>query len=707
MIGAYAYGSERDLEELSQELEDPQQALELSPDDNIPGDEIPRTLVQVFARSFDALSHDAQQLFTALAAFATAEFGRRAALALGTALGLADPREATDLLVRRALVGASVNHSIPEQGDRERRALHPLTRAFATHKFGLWPQERQDIVHHALASFYATYAASLTGLSERVLEFDEVNINGKLEWACNQEQNELVVRLCMCMRDFWRNGGRRTTSLTYLPLGIDAAEKLAKVTHKRADSLAQAALAYAYGQVFFQIGKPDEAAKFYMGSLTIYQTVGETPYQTVKDRSEVRDKEGVIRAAFSRLSLSMGHMEEAKRYCQQALAIHRETKNRTEEGVDLSSFAQIAIDCGQLGSAEGYLQQAQQVDPNRLHGRGRRIDCLEWGRIAMARKRLDEAEHYFQEALEISQNQSGKEKEMDRRGEAASLSCLGQVALERCQLEKAKQLLQQALAIHREVQDREGEGVVLSRLAHLAEAQDELENAEKQYQASLDIFRTAQLGRLIPNALLEFGRFLIERRGRQEEGCSMLLQAAQLYDNMGIHSTEMDLPSKQKAQEIAQRLGCSWQGTKKSKTTQSGVSYEVVLSFAGEDREYVDKVADFLRKSGVKVFYDKYEEVELWGKDLSEFLGKVYGESARYCVMFISKHYADKVWTNHEKRHALARALNEKKEYILPARFDQTSIEGLSTTVAYVDLSRKAPYELGEMILLKLRETGY
>lgn len=42
--------------------------------------------------------------------------------------------------------------------------------------------------------------------------------------------------------------------------------------------------------------------------------------------------------------------------------------------------------------------------------------------------------------------------------------------------------------------------------------------------------------------------------------------------------------------------------------------YDIALSFAGEDREYVDIVANTLHQLGVKVFYDKYEEADLWGR---------------------------------------------------------------------------------------------
>jgi hypothetical protein len=50
---------------------------------------------------------------------------------------------------------------------------------------------------------------------------------------------------------------------------------------------------------------------------------------------------------------------------------------------------------------------------------------------------------------------------------------------------------------------------------------------------------------------------------------------------------------------------------------EGGSHYEVVLSFAGEEREYVEEVAQILAASGVLVFYDKFERATLWGKDLS------------------------------------------------------------------------------------------
>jgi hypothetical protein len=130
--------------------------------------------------------------------------------------------------------------------------------------------------------------------------------------------------------------------------------------------------------------------------------------------------------------------------------------------------------------------------------------------------------------------------------------------------------------------------------------------------------------------------------------------------------------------------------------------YDVVLSFAGEDREYVERVAEFLEKHGVIAFYDKYEPATLWGKDLVEHFDRVYRKQGRFCIMFVSRYYAEKMWTRHERRSALARALEERVEYVLPARFDDTEIPGLQPTIAYQDLRNLTPEQLGELILQKL-----
>jgi hypothetical protein len=134
-------------------------------------------------------------------------------------------------------------------------------------------------------------------------------------------------------------------------------------------------------------------------------------------------------------------------------------------------------------------------------------------------------------------------------------------------------------------------------------------------------------------------------------------------------------------------------------------AYDVCLSFAGEDRAYVEAVAAELCDRGISVFYDKYEEAALWGKNLYQHLDDVYRHKARYCVIFVSAAYATKAWAKHELASAQARAIAENREYVLPVRLDATVIPGLPPVVAYIDARSHVPVELAELIASKLTET--
>lgn len=137
------------------------------------------------------------------------------------------------------------------------------------------------------------------------------------------------------------------------------------------------------------------------------------------------------------------------------------------------------------------------------------------------------------------------------------------------------------------------------------------------------------------------------------------------------------------------------------------MKYHIALSFAGEDREYVDQVAISLREHGVDVFYDKFEETNLWGKDLYGYLVDIYQNKALFTVMFVSEAYKNKLWTNHERKSAQARAFLESREYILPAMFDkEVEIPGLLKTTGYISLKDLSPEEFAQKVIKKLQATG-
>jgi hypothetical protein len=132
--------------------------------------------------------------------------------------------------------------------------------------------------------------------------------------------------------------------------------------------------------------------------------------------------------------------------------------------------------------------------------------------------------------------------------------------------------------------------------------------------------------------------------------------------------------------------------------------YDVALSFAGEQRDYVEKVAEALYKKGVEVFYDDYEEIDMWGQNLVTHLEDVFMNKAASVVIFVSKEYAEKAYPRLEKDAAVSTAINLKTEYILPARFDDTRIPGISPTLKYIDLRKITAEKFALKIVDKLKQ---
>ena len=140
--------------------------------------------------------------------------------------------------------------------------------------------------------------------------------------------------------------------------------------------------------------------------------------------------------------------------------------------------------------------------------------------------------------------------------------------------------------------------------------------------------------------------------------------------------------------------------TKKKESSE--VAIDVALSFAGEQREFVEEVAKVLESNGIKVFYDEFFKAHLWGKDLTVYLQEIFTKS-KWCIMFISNDYVTKAWPSHERKSALEKQVTVNDEYILPVRFDDTKVPGLHTTIGYLDARKETPQSIASMFLEKFQ----
>lgn len=102
-------------------------------------------------------------------------------------------------------------------------------------------------------------------------------------------------------------------------------------------------------------------------------------------------------------------------------------------------------------------------------------------------------------------------------------------------------------------------------------------------------------------------------------------------------------------------------------------TYELAVSYCSENNSVVGPIVNLLNEFTDKIFYDFDKRTYLVGKNLEDELPKVYGKHSRYCVIFVSKEYINKMWPILERKVALSR--NELEPgYIIPISIDGTAI---------------------------------
>lgn len=172
---------------------------------------------------------------------------------------------------------------------------------------------------------------------------------------------------------------------------------------------------------------------------------------------------------------------------------------------------------------------------------------------------------------------------------------------------------------------------------------------------------------------------------------------------LGQDLAAVKLKSKQES-DFESALASEHREFSKSFDQRPRHDFDVALSFAGEQRKFVQELANALKHQGIRVFYDNDQQAELWGKNLYDYLFEIYSSRATYCLIVVSKEYAEKEWTVHERQAAQQRALKERgEEYILPVKYDGSDLPSFPTTVGHIDAAEGAT-KIAELLAQKLSE---
>ncbi|MFX1568995.1 MAG: TIR domain-containing protein [Promethearchaeota archaeon] len=130
--------------------------------------------------------------------------------------------------------------------------------------------------------------------------------------------------------------------------------------------------------------------------------------------------------------------------------------------------------------------------------------------------------------------------------------------------------------------------------------------------------------------------------------------------------------------------------------------HDLAVSFAGEDRKIVEIIATQLFLNNANVFYDNFFKSDLVGKDLSDYFKEKYGDKSKFVVIFLSKYYLHKDWTNFEYEIARDEARRRKEVFILPVRLDYTIFHGLKRTIGFIDFQKEKTNGTIRLLLEKI-----
>jgi hypothetical protein len=71
-------------------------------------------------------------------------------------------------------------------------------------------------------------------------------------------------------------------------------------------------------------------------------------------------------------------------------------------------------------------------------------------------------------------------------------------------------------------------------------------------------------------------------------------------------------------------------------------------------------------------------------------------------MILVSQEYLERQWTDHERRSAQARALEERgREYILPIKVDDAELPGMPPTIGYVSLPTLGMEKIAQLLVKK------
>lgn len=144
--------------------------------------------------------------------------------------------------------------------------------------------------------------------------------------------------------------------------------------------------------------------------------------------------------------------------------------------------------------------------------------------------------------------------------------------------------------------------------------------------------------------------------------------------------------------------GASAAAPRRSPRSEDGFSYDVALSYAGEQERLVARVAKILEADGFRVFFAPRREEEFVGEDMISRFYRIYRYESRYVAAFVTEDYLKKDITKHEASTAMLRQKEEGRSCLIPFYFQGAKLDHLDQDVNYIPADGLREVEMADKI---------
>ena len=110
--------------------------------------------------------------------------------------------------------------------------------------------------------------------------------------------------------------------------------------------------------------------------------------------------------------------------------------------------------------------------------------------------------------------------------------------------------------------------------------------------------------------------------------------------------------------------------------------YSIAVSYASEQRPYVERFVRRLQSLNLHIYYDRNEQAHMAGKILDQELHKIYIKQSKHCVLFLSNEYIGKPVTRYESQIILSETIF-KDGFMYIFKFDNVTLPGLNRNFVY------------------------